>query len=49
MCLHGDVLRDRSAMSLNTRGDLSKQVPNSPILRNNHELDSLVLNKGQIH
>ena len=35
--------------SLNTRGDVSKQVQNSPMLRNNHELDSLVVNKGRIH
>ena len=35
--------------SLNTHGDVSKQVPNSPILRNNHEIDSIVVNKGRIH
>ena len=28
---------------------MSKTIPNSPILRNNHELDSIVVNKGQIH
>ena len=33
--------------SLNTHIDVSKQGPNAPILRNNHELDSLVMNKGQ--
>ena len=27
----------------------SKQVPNSPILRINHELKSIVVNKGRIH
>ena len=35
--------------SLNTRGDVSKQVPNSLILRNNHELDNIMVNKGLIH
>ena len=35
--------------SLNTHGDMSKQVPKSPILINNHELDSIEVNKGQIH
>ena len=35
--------------SLNTCRHVSKKVPNSPILRNNHELDSLVMNKGRIH
>ena len=34
---------------LNTCGDVSKQVPNSPILINNHELDSIEVNKGLIH
>ena len=35
--------------SLNTHRDVSKIIPNSPILRNNHELDSIMVNKGQIH
>ena len=35
--------------SFNTRGDKSKQVPNSQILINNHELDSTEVNKGRIH
>ena len=35
--------------SLNTHGDVSKQVPNSSILGNNYKLDSLVVNKGRIH
>ena len=34
---------------LNTRGDMSKFFTNSPILRNNHELHSLAVNKSQIH
>ena len=35
--------------SLNTRGDMSKQVPNSQIVINNHELDSIKVNKGRIY
>ena len=35
--------------SSNTHGDMSKQVPNSPILRNYHELKITVVKKGQIH
>ena len=35
--------------SLNTHKLMSKQLPNSPILKNNYELDSIMVNKGQIH
>ena len=35
--------------SLNTCKNVSKQVPNSPVLINNHELDSIKVNKGRIH
>ena len=28
---------------------MSKIIPNSPILRNNHELNSIVVNKGQMY
>ena len=35
-------------MSLNTHRDISKHIPNSPILKNNNELDSIVVNKRQI-
>ena len=35
--------------SLNTHEHVSKQLPNSPILRNNHELDNIMVNKGQVH
>ena len=34
---------------LNIRGDVSKIIPNSLIFRNNHELDSIVVNNGRIH
>ena len=34
---------------LKTPGHMSKQVPNSPILINNHELDYIEVNKGRIH
>ena len=36
--------RDESASSLNTRGDVSKKIPNLLILRNNYELKSIVVN-----
>ena len=48
MCIHGPW-RDESARSLNTHGHVSTQVPNSPILMNNHELDSIEVNKDRIH
>ena len=32
-----------------THGYMSKKVPNSPILINNHELDSIEVNKGRIY
>ena len=35
--------------SLNTRGNFSKIILNIPILRNNYELKSIVVNKGRIH
>ena len=35
--------------SLNTRKDVSKKFPKLPILINNHELNSIVVNKGRIH
>ena len=35
--------------SLNTHELMSKKLPNSPNLRNNYELDSIMVNKGQIH
>ena len=34
--------------SLNIRADVSNTIQKSPILRNNHELDSIKVNKGQI-
>ena len=34
---------------LKTHGYVSKTISNSPILRNNHELNSIVVNKGQMH
>ena len=34
---------------MNTRGEMSKQVQNSLILINNHELGSIKVNKGRIH
>ena len=35
--------------SLNTHEFVSKQLPYSAILRNNYKLDSIIVNKGQIH
>ena len=35
--------------SLNIDKLMSKQLPNSPIFRNNYELDSIMVNKGRIH
>ena len=35
--------------SLNRHELLSKKLSNSPILRNNYELDSIIVNMGQIH
>ena len=34
--------------SSNTRELVLKQLPNSPILRSNYELDRIMVNKGQI-
>ena len=41
--------QDKSIRSLNTCGDVSKRVSNTPFLRNNYELDSILVNKGWIH
>ena len=35
--------------SSKTHKDVSKKNPNPLILRNNYELDSIMVNKGQIH
>ena len=37
------------ARLLNTHQFMPKLIPNSPILWNNHELRSIVVNKGRIH
>ena len=44
--VHG---RNESTGSLNTHGEALKHLPNSSILNINHELDSIDVNKGQIH
>ena len=41
--------RNDSVWSLNSHEIMSKLIPNSPILSNNHELRSIVVNKGRIH
>ena len=41
--------RDKSAQSLNTRRDVSKIIPNSPVLRNYYKFNSIVANKGRIY
>ena len=35
--------------SLKTHGDVSKYIPNSSIEDYNHELKSIMVNKGRIH
>ena len=42
------IERDETARSLNTWRLMSKTITNAPILRNNHKLRSIVVNKGQI-
>ena len=44
-----DTWWSESARSVNTCQDASEQIPNSPILINYHELDSIEVNMGQIH
>ena len=41
--------QDESARASNICEDMSKIILNSPILRDNHEFDSIVVNKGRIH
>ena len=38
-----------SMRSLKTHGHVSKHLPNSPILKINHKLNSIEVNKGRIH
>ena len=48
MDLKGHSQND-SVWSLIPHKIMSKLMPNSPILRLNHELNSIMVNKGQIH
>ena len=40
--------KKESSSSLKTCGHTSKHLPNSPILKINHEIDSIEVNKGRI-
>ena len=44
-----DNQRTELVQSLNTHQFVSKLIPNSKILRLNHELNNIVVNKGRIY
>ena len=45
----GEDLQNELMWSLITYQFVSKLIPNSPILSNDHELRSIVVNKGRFH